>query len=466
MNAYPCSLPIMPPLPQERTKISRAFEFTAIDYFGPTNYKEKEGTKKAWIVLMTCLSTRATYMEPTKDMTADSLLMVLRSFIARRGKPSKFYSDNGTQFVMMAKICQKALAHSGDLITWKFSRQLAAWENGIVERIVQMSKRHFQRTLGRLTLTFDELKTFAAEVEAVLNSRPLTIIQEDSMIPLRPVDFLIPKGKIDVDLEGDPEEIDFGRKVDPVEGMTKRWKALLSLVDWFWNRWRTEYLIVLREKSAWFHHGPRLQNKNPPKINDVVLVDDDFMPRNLWKMGRVTEHLGSKEAVRAIKMQMSNGKILTRPLSKIYPLELNNNNNEQNNQLGQIGQEKNHEASASKSIKIKDKMKTKEMTPHAMITRKKAKTLGLGTIAMLVLFVFTSLIEGKKIKKGCTGCKIEWTKNGLMVEMPNYIDKMEICCTGLPCFIHNSVENLDYHIAKDILVIDHSCETNFWKRAE
>ncbi|GBP97472.1 hypothetical protein EVAR_46145_1 [Eumeta japonica] len=53
--------------------------------------------------LFTCLTTRAVHMEVASSLSADSMIMALRRFMARRGQPDTLYSDHGTNFVGAAQ---------------------------------------------------------------------------------------------------------------------------------------------------------------------------------------------------------------------------------------------------------------------------------------------------------------------------------------------------------------------------
>ncbi|CAF1104794.1 unnamed protein product [Didymodactylos carnosus] len=82
----PYKMPEMPALPKARVSESAPFTFTGLDYLGPLYIKEngRTTTKKVWICLFTCLSTRAIHLELVDDMSADQFLLCLRRFIARR----------------------------------------------------------------------------------------------------------------------------------------------------------------------------------------------------------------------------------------------------------------------------------------------------------------------------------------------------------------------------------------------
>ncbi|XP_077553627.1 uncharacterized protein LOC144168541 [Haemaphysalis longicornis] len=64
-------------------------------------------------------------------------------------------------------------------ITWKFIIEKAAWWGGWWERMVRSVKVSLRKILGRQSLSFEELTTVLADVEATINSRPLTYALEE-----------------------------------------------------------------------------------------------------------------------------------------------------------------------------------------------------------------------------------------------------------------------------------------------
>ena len=75
----------------------------------------------------------------------------------------------------------------GRSFQWKFIVEKAPLQGGIFERLVKAVKRCLRKVIGRHTLTYDELQTLTTEVEATLNSRPLSYISSDDLEePLTP----------------------------------------------------------------------------------------------------------------------------------------------------------------------------------------------------------------------------------------------------------------------------------------
>ena len=90
----------MADLPRERVeKVEFSFTYVGVDYFGPLEVKYMRKTIKRWACVSTCLSTEAIHLEMVYSLDTDSCLSALTQIIARRGRPSTIWCDNGTNFV-------------------------------------------------------------------------------------------------------------------------------------------------------------------------------------------------------------------------------------------------------------------------------------------------------------------------------------------------------------------------------
>ncbi|XP_055918520.1 uncharacterized protein LOC129950616 [Eupeodes corollae] len=93
---------LMGNLPSSRLSPSFAFDRTGCDYAGPITLRIARGRNpkytKGYFALFVCMATKALHLEVVSDLSKDAFLAALRRFIARRGKCSIIYSDNGTNF--------------------------------------------------------------------------------------------------------------------------------------------------------------------------------------------------------------------------------------------------------------------------------------------------------------------------------------------------------------------------------
>uniref|UniRef100_A0A914LD98 Integrase catalytic domain-containing protein n=1 Tax=Meloidogyne incognita TaxID=6306 RepID=A0A914LD98_MELIC len=447
----------------DRTKFSSPFKSIGIDHLGPSIYKDIDNQdKKFWITLITCLCTRAVYLEPVKNLKTETCLNVLKRLAARRGCPEKILSDNSKTFIACAKTCKINLNIIGQELKWKFIKELSPWQGGIYERIVALVKDAFRKTLGKKSLKWEEMITFTTEVEGILNMRPLTAIEENpdipGIVPLRPVDFLCPRRNLCLDLEipRTSESINYSIKYKDSFIYTE------FLLNELWKRWKKEYLIWLRDKSQWSMKGPRLQTKREPKIGEIVILEEEFVPRNFWKIVKIVELLDIKDGrcVRNVKILMPNGSIISRPINKLYPLELNIENRE-------IENETENKTIQNNSLENKNNEKTeenKEINKNNTISKVITNTLSNITTTLFIFCLICIMFLGINAKIQCNDCYVECKDKGILINSPEIIDKYEICCSEGPCATHARVEQLLFEIDKDVLITHHHCEVNFWSK--
>ncbi len=309
----PYGAPRPPPLPAFRVEEVPPFTFTGVDFAGPLYVKGETGSKKVWICLYTCCVVRAVHLDLVPDQTTPAFRRSFKRFVARRGLPRQIVSDNGKTFKAAAKAIRE--------VNWIFNVPKAPWWGGVFERLVRCVKRCLRKMIGQAKLSQDELLTSLAEVEMVLNSRPLTVVSAgDLEEPLTPSHLIVGRRLLSSTAPC-PEPDEF----QPVtaDDLTRRARYLNATIDHFWRRWRKEYLVGLREMHSHY--------KNPPHtprvaVGDVVIIHSDDQPRGMWKLGKVEELLTGPDgehraAVLRVAGQGRAAKRLRRPVRRLYPLE-------------------------------------------------------------------------------------------------------------------------------------------------
>lgn len=304
-----------PALPENRVKDAAVFQITGVDMAGPLFLKEN---KKGWILIFTCAVYRAVHFELVTAASTDGFLMAFRRFVARRGRCTTVYCDNGSNFVGAANYLKQLdwslIQRSGAVnsIEWKFNPPTAAWWGGWWERLIRILKDLLKRVLGQARLNYEEMTTVLTDCERVINSRPLTYIcEEEAIKPISPSMFLQdihPCSLTDLDAV----EQNF---------FCKRLKYRQTVLKDLRNRFRSEYLGALIQRKN------KKSRKYSVTVGEIVIVGADNKKRIFWPLGRITKIIPGKDGqVRLVRVQTSQQELL-RPIQRIYPLEITTSDN-------------------------------------------------------------------------------------------------------------------------------------------
>ncbi|KAK3873849.1 hypothetical protein Pcinc_021180 [Petrolisthes cinctipes] len=298
------------PLPASRVTPSPPFTVTGLDFAGPLFCVDKPSSK-FYILLFTCAVVRAIHLELTDSLSMSDCTLALRRFVARRGLPSVFYSDNAKTFV---GVSQRLKQIFGPLApNWKFTFPRAPWWGGWWERLIRSVKLSLRKTLGVKCLYRTELETTLHEIEAYINSRPLTYVGEeyDSALPLTPSHFLIgrPAGfKV--------EDVNEASVQSTAKDLSLREKIRQQQLDKFWELWSNDYIRNLPPTVKGF------QQKCKLKEGSLVLIKEDNIPRMSWPCGIVLEVFPGKDGlIRGVTIKTAKGMIQT-PIQKLHDLEI------------------------------------------------------------------------------------------------------------------------------------------------
>lgn len=191
----------MADLPHDRLAPCPPFTNVGVDCFGPWEVvvrRPREGLShnKRWTVMFTCLASRGVHVEVVEEMSTSSFIMALKRFVSIRGSVSHFRSDRGSSFIGSIQHLGitpinvedgKLKQYLNDTsCTWEFNPPCASHMGGVWERVIGMTRRILDSLLLDVpgqSLTHEMLITFLAEVTAIINSRPLVLLDTDSENP-------------------------------------------------------------------------------------------------------------------------------------------------------------------------------------------------------------------------------------------------------------------------------------------
>ncbi|GFW17724.1 integrase catalytic domain-containing protein [Trichonephila clavipes] len=182
---------IMGNIPYERVNMAPPFSITGLDLGGPyfVTYKHqrKSVLNKIYVCVCICFVTRAIHLEILSDLTSDAIIPTLKRFMSRRGKCSKIFTDNATNFVganSQLKVFYKTFNFPDQNLAPYFTEEGIEWNfipprpphmEGLWEAGIKSVKYHLNRALGSSRLTYEEFET-------VIIQRGKRMIEKDNVM--------------------------------------------------------------------------------------------------------------------------------------------------------------------------------------------------------------------------------------------------------------------------------------------
>ena len=313
----------MGPLPAVRVEEGPPFDAVGVDLFGP--FEVTRGGRphhKIWVVIFSCLKSRAVHFECVFDLSVSSFIMALQRVSSRRGGIRSIYSDNATNLRGTDAELKRAMEswNASDAadkfraegVSWTFNVPLASHRSGVYERLIRSTRHFLYEILSKDSIDETVFNTTLIVVEGILNRRPITKVSCDDkdVDALSPSDLLYPSKRAHSSINVIPPSTLSGQDFE------KGWRRARSLIQIFWKKWSSSYLNSLKERQKWSNSFVNLRE------DDIVLMVDENQPRDCWRIARVTDVRGEGGHVRTALVKTPNGKSFERDVTKLVHLEL------------------------------------------------------------------------------------------------------------------------------------------------
>ncbi|VDO08217.1 unnamed protein product [Haemonchus placei] len=307
----------------------------------------------------------------------------------------------------------------------------------------------------------EHLRTSLTEIEASLNTRPLTYMgaSQEELACVRPIDFLqrdlnitLPHDALKPDLSKDPDY----HTPEEIRELQTRQKVLEALhsscksTERFWTIWREQYLASLREK----HKRSPINKRSGqiiPTVGDVVLLSDPVLPRNSWRMARITKlHSGNDGSIREAELITATKRKIRRPLNLLIPMEIQD---QKDDDYQKDTERKEDPPTATHHYNLrkrppKEPLKTTALVTYSSKSKPSAKWF-LFYLMLLTLINTSSGMRSEVIKLECTEKGVE-----VLTSMKN--KTIEICAEH-HCRTHNIIQERQLiKFPADITIHDYS----------
>ena len=267
-------------------------------------------------LIITCCYTRAVHIELTPDLSVKSFLPAFRSIISMCGIPENIISDNFKTF--KAVEVQNFMRYLR--IKWNFILEKSPWWDGFYERMIRSIKNTLKKVVGVSSLDYEQLNTVLVEIENVINSRPLSYMNDENL-----------------DENLTPYPLIYGRNIatnklsllkiaTDGESLRLNCKKINIILKHFVKRFTNEYLSLLHERYT--YRTGKTDEDCRLYVGDIVSLRGEFVPRMKWRKGEVLKLIrGIDNKARSAELLVYNKSSektskIKRPLQLIVPLAI------------------------------------------------------------------------------------------------------------------------------------------------
>jgi len=331
----------------------RPFDFVFIDHLGGFNISSNNSKCKIWLLMITCLWSRAVNIVVCKDLTMPSFLRALQFHVSEYGLPSRVYSDLGSQIVSGGNVVTDFLKDS--------EAQRYLRENGVkfegfdqyfkgnsslgslVEVCVKFAKKLIYGSIRNNRLELFDFQLLIAQVKCLLNKRPIAFQEalretDNSDIPSPITPELLLKGRetivmnvipaVHPDPDDDPDWNEQIGRTDPLRQEFAKLRVVNKrLVELYNDEFLKRLIDQAVDKKDRYkpvrHHGLLK--------GDIVLLKDKHLKCFQYPMAVVRDVVTNEnnEVTGIIAMKGKSREIVRRHASSVIPLLSPNIENEE-----------------------------------------------------------------------------------------------------------------------------------------
>lgn len=279
-----------------------------IDHFGPYKVKLDGSVRKVWILLVTCLWSRAAALYINLAPTTTELMRTFQLHVYRWGVPRLVLSDLGSQLVAAAGLVQDFLKDADTrkylnihgISEVKFDQYFKGNHclGGLVETLIKQAKRLVYGSIRNNVIDYFDFELIIQEVASIMNKRPIAFLpalRENSIDEIGEAispemlvhGNILPTVNCIPQLQPDAEEEEWtppgSAEIPAVYRKLQKIRSQLA------DLYREEFLSTMVQQATDRPGRYKKQLHRPLAVGDVVLLKEVNTKSHHYPLARVQE---------------------------------------------------------------------------------------------------------------------------------------------------------------------------------
>ena len=318
-----------------------------VDHFGPCYVKVAGVKRKVWVLVLTCMWSRAINLKLCMDLSTSEFLKAFQTHVYEFGAPQIVYSDQGSSILAGANTI-KSLLNSPQVTSYLRENGMRCMSfeqypkgnhelGGMVESCVKLSKRIIRGSIGNSVLDVFEFLFVLSQAVCIANKRPISFreaLRDDGTFgdlpaPITPECLLrghdlvtlnfLPGQGVDLDAEWSPESNSRMHIKSSFECLNANRQKMLEIYN-------EEFLADLTRQATNVPQRYKPIDHALVEVGDIILLKEECTKVTNFPMARVIKvTTNSRGEVTEVTARKGNREEVRRHVKSVILLLKNKN---------------------------------------------------------------------------------------------------------------------------------------------
>ena len=318
------------------------YRYIFIDHIGPYFVKRDGKKVKVWLLIFTCLFTRAINLKICYDLSVKQFLRAFQIHTFEYGVPSLCLSDAGSQIVAGANLISSYINDSETLEYFKehgveflkFEHYLKGCNElgSLVESCVKLTKKLLYGSIKNNILDLPDFEFFVSQTTHLVNRRPIAFKDGlrdnnfDVPDPITPEEMVRGFKLISLNLIPELQSVDdldpTWKNDNPVDIIKTSYHKLKKARSNLNELYQSEFLTHLVTQAINKKDRYKPVSHKTLQVGDVVLLKDNFLKAQNYPMGIVKKIITNdiSEVTGALVFKGGTKELVKRHVTSLIPL--------------------------------------------------------------------------------------------------------------------------------------------------